>query len=95
VRQEPKPELFNWFMRAIVAAASLSIGINSFLLKDKLDQIAADMRSMSLSVQSLQVDRAVMMNKAEQNADELAKHQEMLMVLDRSMSILKEHLKIR
>lgn len=51
-------KLNEFAFRAILSVASASLGINSYFVKSKVDEISADIRSLSVSYQQLRVENA-------------------------------------
>lgn len=74
--------------RGVLTMAATSIGVNSYLVKDKVAEISADIRSMSISIRTLEVDRAVMGKEMESDAIRLDRQNDRIKALETSVGVL-------
>lgn len=83
-----------YVFKGAMAVAGISLGINSYFVKEKVSEISADIKAMSLAIRALEVDRAVISQQVTNNTTRLERHHERLMNMETNVSVIAGRLNI-
>ncbi len=92
----PQRQVEDYVFKGILALAGMSIGVNSFLVKDKVGEMTASLRAVEQAVRSLELNGAVaqqqqtaMSQRIEQNATELERYHDRLHAAEEAIVTLR------